>query len=79
MKQLLTGIKQTLSNLMHSRKFMTLTLDFFVSTTLYFASKYLDPGIAEDIKTVILGLQVPVASLIASIAYEDGKRIDNGI
>lgn len=62
-----------ISVLFKSRKFWLTILDVVVSLVLYFAGKYATPGLFDDIKFVILGIQPIFMTLIAAIAYEDGQ------
>lgn len=54
-----------------SRKFWTAIVDLVVSLVLYFAAKYADPGLAEDIKFLIVTIQPVFLLVIGGIAYED--------
>ncbi len=64
-----------LQALLKSRKFLVMLLDTVVSLVLYFSAKYLAAGAVEDIKTVIVALQLVVLVLIGAIAYEDGQAM----
>lgn len=63
-----------MNRLFQSSKFWTAVIDVVVSLILYFASKYADASLAEDIKVVILAIQPVFISVIAAIAYEDGQE-----
>ncbi len=58
-------------SLLHSRKFWLLILDVVITLTLYFGGKYLGSSAFEDLKTVIVSLQVVFAAIIGAIAVED--------
>lgn len=62
------------SGLLRSRKFWLMLSDVLGSLILYFAVKYLNPSLAEDVKVVLAGLQPVVIALIGSIAFEDFAR-----
>lgn len=63
----------------HSRKFWTFILTAGANLILYFATKYLAPTSVEDVKMVLAFVDGLAAIYIGSIAWEDGKRIDNGM
>ena len=60
-----------------SRKFLLMVLDVVISLTTYFITKYANPEAAKDVLMVLGVLQPVFVTLIASIAYEDGKNIDS--
>lgn len=62
------------SGLLRSRKFWLMLVDVLGSLILYFAVKYLNPSLAEDVKMVLAGLQPVIIALIGSIAFEDFAR-----
>lgn len=64
-------MKDAVSALLGSRKFLLLILDTFVSILLYFGGKYLSPNSLEDMKFLIAALQPVFVTLIYSIAKED--------
>jgi len=63
-----------MQSLLHSRKFWLAMLDLAISLVLYFAGKYANPSLFEDIRVLILGLQPVFVAIIAAIAYEDGQE-----
>lgn len=66
------------SSLLKSRKFWLTMLDLVVSFTGYFVTKYVAPDYAKDVLFVIGGIQPVFVTIIASIAYEDGKNVQAG-
>lgn len=63
--------------LIHSRKFWITVVDGLIGLALYFVSKYA-PLYQDDIIIIFAAIQPVIAIYIASIAYEDGKRLENG-
>ena len=64
-------VKDTISSLFHSRKFLILVVDTLLSLVLYFTGKYLAPTSVDDIKFVIVSLQPVFGIIIGGIAIED--------
>jgi len=60
-----------------SRKFWIAIADVIFSTAIYFVTKYAAPDLAKDLLWVIGAYQPVIVALIGSIAYEDGKAIEN--
>ena len=55
-----------------SRKFWIMVSDTVVSLVVFFGGLYLTEATMAQVVQLIAILQVPVAFLIAAIAYEDG-------
>ncbi len=65
--------------LRRSRKLWVMMVDVVVSLTLYFAAKYLDRSLYDDIYFVI-GLLQPIAmTVVAMIAHEDVNAMKAGL
>jgi hypothetical protein len=64
-------------NIFKSRKFWIAMADVVFSTAVYFVTKYAAPDLAKDLLWVIGAYQPVILTLIGSIAYEDGKAIEN--
>ena len=64
-------MKDTISALFHSRKFLILGVDTLLSLILYFTGKYFAPTTVDDIKFVIVALQPVFGIIIGGIAIED--------
>lgn len=60
-----------MNGLLQSRKFWITVTDVLMSTITYFAVKYGDPSLADDIKFIIAAWQPVILALIAGIAIED--------
>jgi len=60
-----------------SRKFWLMIADVVVSNVTFFITKYAAPELAKDVLWLIGAWQPVVIFLIGSIAYEDGKAMDN--
>jgi hypothetical protein len=67
----------TKPNILKSRKFWLMIADVVVSTATYFITNRIDPALAKDILWLIGSWQPVIIFLIGSIAYEDGKAMDN--
>lgn len=63
--------------LFRSRKFLLTLADAVVSVLMLLATRYLSPNDLDFTKQIILILQPVVVVLIGSIAWEDGKRLEN--
>ena len=66
------------ASLLKSRKFWLTILDLVVSFAGYFVTKYVAPDYAKDVLFVIAGIQPVFVTIIAAIAYEDGKNVQAG-
>ena len=61
-----------LERLLYSRKFLILVCDVVIpSVVLYFIGKYGSASLHDDVKFLILTLQLVVLAVIAAIAWED--------
>ena len=67
-----------MQRLLHSSKFLAVVIDVVLSAVIYFVSKYLAPGIAEDVLFVIGAMNAVFAVLIGSIALEDAAAKRGG-
>lgn len=67
-----------MKNLLYSRKFWLLVLDTVVSALTYFVGKYVVEATAQDILYMVGILQPVFVTVIAAVAYEDGKQIQAG-
>ena len=65
------SLANALKALIHSRKFLVLSLDTVVSIVLYFGSKYVGESAFADVKFLIGALQAPALMLIYAISKED--------
>ena len=53
-------------------------MDTVISLVLYFAAKYANPSVAEDVKMVIGLLKLPVTAIIVAISVEDSAAMKAG-
>jgi hypothetical protein len=60
-----------MKGLLQSRKFWIAVVDLFVSNITYFVSKYVAPGMGNDILWLIGSWQPVIIALITGIAIED--------
>ena len=60
-----------MDRLLHSSKFQAVLVDVAISLITYFVTKYLAPGIAEDVLFVIGAFNAVFAAFIGGTALED--------
>lgn len=65
-------------SLLHSRKFWLAMVDAIGSSVLLLATRYLSADDVELVKSLIVIYQPVIVAVIAGIAWEDGKKAQDG-
>ncbi len=68
-----------MNRLLRSSKFWALILDVTLSLVVYFVTKYVVPGAAEDVLFVIGSINAIFIVLIGAIAWEDAAAKRAGV